>query len=504
MTVSATNATADAPDIARLSVHVVATTAEGTRSALLTAKRLVDGLDAHADRRSTPPRIGPRREYLGFISRVCRRVCGRSAGGRACSEARSLVVMSLFTIPSRPRDRVTMRSLAGLVMALGVTSSASAQPPSSPAEGTAPQASAAQPSAQSAPGPFDNVKFGVTLEGYYQYDWNRPPDRALVLRAYDTRANVFSIQQAAIIIESAPNVESGRRFGARLDLQFGQATDTVQGSPANEPRPEVYRNVWQAFGTYVFPVGKNGLQVDFGKYASMLGYETNYAKDNQAFSRAYLFNFLPFYHSGLRVMLPVTEKVSVLYMLSNGIQQTEDFNDFKSSHFAAIVKPTPKVTWVGNYYVGQEQPDGGEPGGPDGVFKVFDTNVAVAATPALSVALDFNYVTNEINRSDPSLSLQGTGAYARYQVTPASSLGIRYERLDDEGLFGGIDQVLQEATVTGEYKLAEGFLARAEFRRDWSNQRFFPGRLGARDPRDHQNTLLIGGVWWFGNKQGGW
>ena len=50
----------------------------------------------------------------------------------------------------------------------------------------------------------------------------------------------------------------------------------------------------------MFPVG-NGLQTDFGKFASNLGFETNYAKDNNNFSRAYLFNFLPFYHSGLRV-----------------------------------------------------------------------------------------------------------------------------------------------------------------------------------------------------------
>ena len=112
-----------------------------------------------------------------------------------------------------------------------------------------------------------------------------------------------------------------------------------RAAPANEPRPDVYRHVWQAYGTYVFPVGDNGLQADFGKFASMLGYETNYAKDNQAFSRAYLFNFLPFYHSGLRLTLPVNDKVSVLYMLTNGIQQTEDFNDFKSNHVAAIVKP---------------------------------------------------------------------------------------------------------------------------------------------------------------------
>ena len=100
----------------------------------------------------------------------------------------------------------------------------------------------------------------------------------------------------------------------------------------------MYRNIWQAYGTYVFPVG-NGLQADFGKFASILGYETNYAKDNNQFSRAYLFNFLPFYHSGLRLSLPVNDKVTLMYMLTNGIQQTEDFNNFKSNHVTAIVKP---------------------------------------------------------------------------------------------------------------------------------------------------------------------
>ena len=35
---------------------------------------------------------------------------------------------------------------------------------------------------------------------------------------------------------------------------------------------------------------------------------------------------------------------------------------------------------------------------------------------------------------------------------------------------------------------------RGEFRRDWSNEPFFTGRLGAGDLRDHQNTALLGGV----------
>ena len=347
-----------------------------------------------------------------------------------------------------------------------------------------------------------DVKFGATLEGYYEYNGNRPPDRSVILRAYDTRSNVFGLQQAALVVDAAPDVAASRRYGLRVDLQFGQATETVQGSPANEPRPDVYRNVWQAFGSYVFPVGR-GLTADFGKFASNLGYETNYAKDNNQFSRAYLFNFLPFYHSGVRLSLPVSDRVTVMYMLTNGIQQTEDFNDFKSNHFAAIVKPHEKVTWTTSYYFGQEQPDGGAPAGPDGFFRVFDSYATVTVTPELSLGADVNFVTNQVDDSAPSVSLQGLGFYGRYQATAPAALSVRYERLDDEGLFGGIAQVLQEFTATAEYKAADGFLVRAEFRRDWSNASFFPGPR-AGEVRAHQNTLLVGLVFTVGNKVGAW
>jgi hypothetical protein len=401
---------------------------------------------------------------------------------------KELVVMNLVS-----------KSLCAIWLVAGASTLAAAQSAApSPAEPA--EQPAAAPSAST--GPFDHLQLGVALEGFYQYNWNRPYDRVNLLRAYDTRANVFGIQQAAIVVESAPAVDEGRRFGARVDLQFGQATETVQGGAANEPRPDVYRHVWQAYGSYVFPVGR-GLQADFGKFASNLGYETNYAKDNNQFSRAYLFNFLPFYHSGMRLSLPVSDKVTLLYMLTNGIQQTEDFNDFKSNHFSAVIKPVDSVSWTTNYYFGQEQPDGGEPQGPDGFFRVFDTYVAYTATSALSFGLDVNYVTNEVTKADDALSLQGTGLYGRYQLAAPLALSVRYERLDDEGLFGGLDQVLQEATATLEYKFADGFIVRGEFRRDWSNVPFFTGSV-PDDLRRHQNTALVGLVWWFGNKQGAW
>ncbi len=362
--------------------------------------------------------------------------------------------------------------------------------------------SAARAQNASSDEPWRNVKFGATFEGYYEYNWNRPPNRVNVLRAYDTRANNLNFQQVGFVVDLAPNIEQGRRYGLRADLQYGQATATLQGNPANEPRTQIYQQVWQVFGTYVFPVGR-GLQVDFGKLAANLGYETNYAKDNINFSRAYLFNFLPFYHSGARVTAPLSDKVTLMYMLVNGIQQTEDFNNFKSNQFTAIVKPIPSVTWTANFYFGQEQSDNGEPDGPNGWFRVLDTYVAVTPTPAWTLGADVSYTTNQVEEGDPSLSLGGVGAYVRYQFDMPVAVAVRYEYVDDEGLFGGIDQVLQEVTVTFEYRFSDAFLVRGECRRDWSNEPFFPGSLGA-NLLEYQNTALIGGVWTIGNKTGTW
>lgn len=110
------------------------------------------------------------------------------------------------------------------------------------------------------------------MDGYYEYNFNAPIGRANLLRAYDVSSNAFSLNQADLVLENAPDPSNGKRFGARLDLQYGQATETLQGNPANEPRPDVYRAVFQAYGTYVVPIGR-GLTVDFGKWASSIGLE---------------------------------------------------------------------------------------------------------------------------------------------------------------------------------------------------------------------------------------
>ncbi len=363
----------------------------------------------------------------------------------------------------------------------------------------------------------------LTVDGYYGYNFNRPLGGIKLLRANDVLSNSFSLNQATVIFEQEPNVDAGRRFGARLDLMFGQETETVQGSAVNELRPQVYRHIWQAYGTYVAPLGK-GLTVDFGKFASSLGYETNYAKDGFNYSRSYFFNFLPFYHLGFRAKYPVNDHLTVLYHLVNGINQSEDFNGFKSQHVAFIVKPGKRVTTQFNYYVGQEQrvrtsilnptfpvlPT--QPGlspveiHPEarGRFHILDAYATFNVTDKLTFALEGDYVINRVFRNSPPLRVTGGAAYARYQFTPHFAMAGRFEYLSDRGgLFSGVTQPLKEHTLTAEYKFGEGFLLRGEYRRDYSNLPFFLTDLPDVLKKE-QNTAMLGLVWWWGRKKGVW
>jgi Putative beta-barrel porin-2, OmpL-like. bbp2 len=367
----------------------------------------------------------------------------------------------------------------------------------------------------------------VSLDGYYAYNFNHPIGRVNLLRSYDVLSNAFSLNQASVMFEHAPEGAAGKRFGLRLDLQFGQATATLQGNPANEPRPDIYRNIFQAYGTYVVPLG-HGLTVDFGKWGSSLGMEGNYSKDQINYSRAYWFDFLPFYHMGIRASYPVNDKLTLNYWIVNGTQQTEPTNAYKDQLFGFTATPRKTITWNVNYYRGQEHPDALQipnsgpipiqPGlnfvairpAPDGRLHIFDSYVGWQVTPKLALHGEADYVIERLWRnasvghSSAPTEVAGGAAYARYEISPRIAFGARAEYLSDrQGMFSGVSQALKETTATFDYKLADGFLMRYEWRRDFSNQAYFLTDVqGGRSTQ--QNTATVGLIWWVGRKQGAW
>jgi Putative beta-barrel porin-2, OmpL-like. bbp2 len=408
---------------------------------------------------------------------------------------------------------------AATVPAPAATGSTSAAAGPTPA-GTLPGAS---------PGVVADLLHGFTinalLDGYYEYNTNNPIGRVNYLRAYDVSSNSFSLSQADLIVESAPDPANGKREGMRIDLQFGQATSTLQGNPANELRPEIYRNIYQAYGTYVFPLG-SGLTVDFGKWASSLGIEGNYNKDQLNYSRSFWFDYLPFYHMGVRAKYAINDEVAVNLWITNGTDQTEAFNNYKDQLLGLVITPTPQLSWTVNFYNGQEHPDviylqspgPGQTGLPNqqgtyilpitnpptGKLDILDSYVSWQATTALTFAAEGDYVQERLYTYSPLEHVAGGALYGGYQLTPKIAVAARVEYLADVGgLYSGVTQYLKEGTFTLDYRLAGDFLMRTEFRRDQSNRHYFlSDTLGVLE--SSQPTIGLGLVWWFGQKQGTW
>ncbi len=441
--------------------------------------------------------------------------------------------------PLTNRERMLLEQVSQLEKRVAALESKSSAENTAPPPQPAPQPSPALPPVSSvaptatsalAAGPLppptflDGTTLNVILDAYYGYNFNNPIGRVNLLRSYDVSSNAFTLNQAALILDNEPDADKGKRWGFRLDLQYGQATQTLQGNPANEPRPEIYRNIFQAYGTYLLPVGK-GLRVDVGKFASSLGLEGLYVKDQMNYSRSFWSTALPFYHMGVRANYAVNNTLALNYWLVNGTQQTEPFNGYKDEFFGVSLSPSKNFSWNVNYYLGQEHPDvmyfpnGGAPlnaptlqgvpfepiaNAPQGKLHIFDTYFNWQASSKWTLAGEADYELQRLYESSSPSHADGGAFYLQYQLTPKLSLAARGEYLSDRGgMFSNLTQALKETTATAKYQFANGFDAFGEWRRDFSNEPFFytstPGVL-----KKEQNTATLGLVWWWGGKQGSW
>lgn len=353
-------------------------------------------------------------------------------------------------------------------------------------------ASAATANAQNtAPAPtptypkfFSNIQFGGLADAYYDYNSNKPEGDA-PFRNFDTRHNKVRFSMAQLWVTKNPAADS--RVGFNVKLNGGHAADLIHGA---EPSTlAAFDNkgaaaLQQVYISYLAPVG-TGLQIDAGKFVTQHGAEVIEAKDNWNYSRSLLFALaIPYYHAGVRATYTVNDKVALMGAVVNGWNDLKDNNGAKTFGAQAIVKPTSQLSIVQNYMVGAEQADNS-----DDIRHLFDTTVTVSIAPAVSVMGNYDYGKDSI--AGAGVSWQGVAGYVKVQATPWLAIVPRLEVFDDpDGFMTGTGQTMKDATLTGEFKLIEGLLARVEFRRDMSDAAVFTKSTGATVTS--QNTFGLG------------
>jgi hypothetical protein len=398
--------------------------------------------------------------------------------------------------------RIAITLLASYFGTIITAQSMQAQDPSPPAASSPTSAPATTPAAAPAATPppvwsVGGIDFSGLVDGYYSGNFNNPASRQNQLQNFDFQANQFSLEMAKASMGHAADP-----IGFQVDLGFGKAFDWIHsGEPSGSTG--YLRNVEQAYVSFK-PAKAKGFEADFGQFVTSAGAEVIETMTNWNYSHSLLFAYaIPYYHFGLRTSMPLTKSFTGGFQLVNGWNDTEDNNTGKTLGFTGVYTK-PKYTLYGNYYVGPENV-----GTNVGFRNLIDANLVLTPNAKLNAYINYDYGQNRNAVEDESGKFtagslsrwQGIAVAAHYQPTAKSSFTPRFEYfIDSQGFSTGTAQKLNEFTMTYEYKMVEGLLARVEFRNDHSNMNFFDKDKNPASTTN-QPGITIGMIAFFGPKR---
>jgi Putative beta-barrel porin-2, OmpL-like. bbp2 len=334
---------------------------------------------------------------------------------------------------------------------------------------------------------FNSTNISGSVDGYYGLDLEHPASRQAGLRVFDNNTNQFSLNLAELVINRAPDKDTP--LGYNLTLGYGNAIHVVNSL---EPGGENFaQNVEQAYVSYLAPIGK-GLQIDFGKFVTPAGAEVIESASDWNYSRGVLFGFaIPFYHFGVRAAYTFNPKVTLTGFLVNGWNNIVAVNTGKTYGFSLALTPSSKFSVSENYLGGPQTPDTNSHW-----RNLSDTVATINVTKKLTLLENFDYGSGDMIPGVNSVQWKGIATYAKYAFNDQYSFGVRYEYFDDrDGFATGTAQHINEYTVTLQRTFAHDLVSRLEFRRDMSNQPFFP--RGVAELTKNQNTLELGLMYVF-------
>ena len=326
---------------------------------------------------------------------------------------------------------------------------------------------------------LNGFQFGGLMYGSYNYNFNSPDSGSNNMRIFDQNHNDFTMD--LLQLEVSKETESGVGFHAVLD--YGETAGLIQSDWGGDLAHNF--EVQQAYMTYTFGVG-NGVEMKFGKFATLLGGEVIESPYNPNVSRSFMFGYaIPFTHTGVLFSTALNDNISLTAGVVNGWDNVRDNNNGKT-FLGSLGLEFGDLAWTFNGVFGAEDDDSGS-----SKTGVFDTVLTYSPMENVDLLANFDYGTasEQVGGDDADWTgLSGIvtlGGGLLDEGLADWSFALRGEWFSDQdGYRTGIDQDLREVTGTFKWQMTENMQARLEFRHDWSNQDVFSDGSGYSDDQD--------------------
>jgi len=305
------------------------------------------------------------------------------------------------------------------------------------------------------------IDFSGMFDGYYTFNDNHPISQYDAFYNFDDRANQAELNLLKLTLSHDPDP-----IGFRVDVGVGRMFELIHVPPAY---PDGFRFFEQAYVS-LKPKKWRGFEADFGQFVTSAGAEVIESKDNWNYSRSLLFALaVPYFHFGIRTSMPINSSITVGVQVVNGWNIVVDRygNNMQTVGVTGAVT-RKKFTWSNNYYVGPQYT-----AVTRGNRNLYDTTLLLTPNDKVNAYINFDYGQQHALVSGLNHWIGVAGAL-HWQINKRFAFSPRLEYYNDStGFTTGTPQKLHEVTVTGEYKILDGVLARAEYRHDGSNVPYF-------------------------------
>ena len=302
--------------------------------------------------------------------------------------------------------------------------------------------------------PFDISGF---VDVYYGYSFTENPFPT----SFTETHNSFSLGMANLVFSKEGKV------GFVADIAVGPRAEVANGFSGT-----TLSAIKQLFVTYS-PSDK--VTFTLGNYGTHVGYEVIDAPDNINYSTSYMFSNGPFYHTGLKVDVALTDKFGAMLGIFDDTDSKLDFVPGK--HLGAQLSYATDNVGIYLNYIGGKDVEGDTL-----TSEVSGHQVDLTATFQVSEKFGLGVnATNKTNAIDDgeNTSWFGAALYANYMVSDAFTLGFRGEYIGDADgeILGALDGSVLDLTISGNIHIGPLIII-PEFRVDLASDDVFPNGDG--------------------------
>ena len=326
---------------------------------------------------------------------------------------------------------------------------------------------------------------GFSFSGYaeasYQYS-TRPAGAAIAGRLYDRYQNQFSLD-ALDLVADRPYDPHAWSAGVHAELLLGQNASVIQ---SNGMSLGAQGDLPQLFVTLNVPTPNgNGLQIQFGRFATLLGLETIEDVANPVWSAGNQFIFLEdFTSTGAQLSYRFGPHSDAQFRVSNGWDAVQARNSGRTvlGRLGLYPDSTSSVSLFG--YSGPQ-----EAGNSSALRSGAEALLWEKPAPDWNFWVQADYGREMANAALPDSTRDAQwwafGAWAAHDLTPTVNLAARADYMADadgartSGVLGfpaNRGQRVYSATITLNLRSWPGALVRPEVRYDRSTIGAFGGR----------------------------